>query len=631
MWSEVPDEPTWRYHPDNWQMRERPGTIGNMSPQQLDDINTLQSVLEREGYWEDFAEEELDHEVPFLKLARFLRARKWDMNAAWSLCKENVDWKNNNNKELAGLRSRTCNDILKVDYVRDLHPYYPSWIQNVDKQGRPVCYRVFGKFDVPKILESIEMDNFVKFHVFETEMALRAAKCSSRKLGYNIEACTIVVDVQGWGMHLATADALEFIKKMVSADNIHFSERMGQMLLVNAPWSFSTLWMLLYPMLDPITTAKIQIISSRSAWEKKLFEIVDQSLVPREFGGHAPDLTPLQQVISLHTAGMDWEEAKETELKFIRQREEMFSHVVRTNPVHDVQEYVPVLETTVPRKGKFKNIVYSYNGHDEAPIRKRQADSWYRRAASLRFDVDEGTHSHILHSSKRHEGSGLQGFLSMAQGVTMAMLGAGQEDDIYEESSPPLYHGAYELSDGREYTGYWQYGKFAREGTLRFPNGTTYRGGFLNGKYHGKGKLVFSNLQGFHGECGNVYEGLFLYGQFHDVDGKLWLMGGVSYRGGFVNGLKHGKGRLSMGNGKIITGNFVGDECPVGMIEYGNHVREYRVDGKLLGYYRGGIKHGLRHGNGALTFADGSKLKGKFKNDAFVTKEIELHDFLKEC
>ncbi len=86
---------------------------------------------------------------------------------------------------------------------------------------------------------------------------------------------------------------------------------------------------------------------------------------------------------------------------------------------------------------------------------------------------------------------------------------------------------------------------------LRYADGSTYEGEFLEGKRHGRGKLKLSN--------GDFYEGQFRNGAFNGT-GKYTFGNAqaVKYEGEFVNGQAHGEGKIThLQTGSVYTGKFV--------------------------------------------------------------------------
>ena len=56
------------------------------------------------------------------------------------------------------------------------------------------------------------MENLIRFHAWESEIALRQMRDPQR--GVNIETFTVVIDAEGWALRLATSDAMAFIRSL---------------------------------------------------------------------------------------------------------------------------------------------------------------------------------------------------------------------------------------------------------------------------------------------------------------------------------------------------------------------------------------------------------------------------------
>ena len=84
-----------------------------------------------------------------------------------------------------------------------------------------------------------------------------------------------------------SAATRKYVTTMIGIDSKHYPETLGRMFLINAPLIFSAAWMLIQPFLDERTQKKIEIISSESAWKKRLRECIDPAQLPAEYGGDA--------------------------------------------------------------------------------------------------------------------------------------------------------------------------------------------------------------------------------------------------------------------------------------------------------------------------------------------------------
>lgn len=111
------------------------------------------------------------------------------------------------------------------------------------------------------------------------------------------------MDLQGLTTAQLTSKALAITKEQSAIDSICFPETMHKMLIVNAPTFFAATWRIIKGWLDPRTAAKIEVISSKSAAEKRLLELVDADLLPTDYGGKAKDTVTIMDESGCGAAG----------------------------------------------------------------------------------------------------------------------------------------------------------------------------------------------------------------------------------------------------------------------------------------------------------------------------------------
>jgi hypothetical protein len=78
---------------------------------------------------------------------------------------------------------------------------------------------------------------------------------------------------------------MHVIKVQSFIDSLCFPETMNKMVIINAPSFFSLSWKIIKGFLDVRTANKIEVISSRKAWEKTLKDLVDEEQLPSDYGG----------------------------------------------------------------------------------------------------------------------------------------------------------------------------------------------------------------------------------------------------------------------------------------------------------------------------------------------------------
>ena len=127
----------------------------------------------------------------FFKILRFLRARHFNINASFDLLKNDILWHREENREQLHLMNG--GEVLGVDPLL-LYPYYPTYVQGHDKEGRPVSYRHFGYFETWNITKVVNMKTMVAFHTWEAERLLSLTRENSKKFNCHIETftCTFI-------------------------------------------------------------------------------------------------------------------------------------------------------------------------------------------------------------------------------------------------------------------------------------------------------------------------------------------------------------------------------------------------------------------------------------------------------
>ena len=134
--------------------------------------------------------------------------------------------------------------------------------------------------------------------------------------------------------------------------------------------------------------------------------------------------------------------------------------------------------------------------------------------------------------------------------------------------------------------------------TITFQDGGSYTGDVLNGLPHGKGRLTAAN--------GMTIEGDFVNGY---TDGNVVINfnnGGGSYTGTFRN--NSGKGTMVFPNGDKLTGSFIGGAC--------NGYGEYTWPSGDT--YKGNFLNNKFNGEGTMYYRNGAVATGIWENGQLV-------------
>ncbi|PGH28439.1 hypothetical protein GX50_08819 [[Emmonsia] crescens] len=243
------------------------GHPGHTTPEQDAQIYQLRTILEQLGYTE---------RLDTLTLLRFLRARKFDVEAAKLMFVECEKWR----KEFG-----TDDLVNTFEYPEkpQVFEYYPQYYHKTDKDGRPVYIEKFGNVDLNAMYKITTADRMLKNLVCEYEkLADPRLPACSRKAGKLLETCCSIMDLKGVGI-TRVPSVYSYVKQASAISQNYYPERLGKLYLINAPWGFSSVFSVVKGFLDPVTVQKIHVLGS--GYEAELLAQVPKENLPKEFGG----------------------------------------------------------------------------------------------------------------------------------------------------------------------------------------------------------------------------------------------------------------------------------------------------------------------------------------------------------
>ncbi|KAH7888185.1 CRAL-TRIO domain-containing protein [Phlebopus sp. FC_14] len=247
-----------------------PGRLGNLTVTQQHALDTLKKQLQDEGH---FVPERMDDAT----LLRFLRARKFDVAAAKLMLLNAEQWR----------KDFGVDDIVKnfeFPEKEKVDELYPQYYHNMDKDGRPIYIERLGKLNIDALYKVTSQERQLKRFVLEYEKFLseRLPACS-KAVGYPVETSCTILDLEGVSL-TNFYNVRDYVLQTARIGQDRYPECMGKFYIINAPWAFSAVWMIIKPWLDEVTVAKIDILRSGAYKDKLLAQIPAENL-PAEFGG----------------------------------------------------------------------------------------------------------------------------------------------------------------------------------------------------------------------------------------------------------------------------------------------------------------------------------------------------------
>ena len=133
-----------------------------------------------------------------------------------------------------------------------------------------------------EIKKEFTEDDIFNRHIRQQEVMIRRLERASARHGRPIEKQIIVMDMKNVSMTMDFM-ALRVFKRTVVIDEACYPERLETLYMINAPFTFSILWAIIKPWIDPVTVAKFKILGGN--YQDALKENIAEDQIPVEYGG----------------------------------------------------------------------------------------------------------------------------------------------------------------------------------------------------------------------------------------------------------------------------------------------------------------------------------------------------------
>jgi len=242
-----------------------------------------------DGFWQFAAPED-----PDALMLRFLRARGWDVEQAFSMLASTIKWRKD---------TRVAEDIIapgeeglcKLPGVKKNLESNKCYFHGTDRQGCPVIY-ARAKTHKASTQTNEEM---LKYIVYQME--------TSRTLipsGEGIETTSVFLDMSGLGMSSMDWDTATMVPKIFQNN---YPELLNKAVIWNAPTLFSGVWKVIKPMLDPAVQEKIRFASST----KDIEDMIDPKHLEKNLGGTSTWRYVFKEAVEGENKHMEDAETKE--------------------------------------------------------------------------------------------------------------------------------------------------------------------------------------------------------------------------------------------------------------------------------------------------------------------------------
>ncbi|EKM84004.1 hypothetical protein AGABI1DRAFT_110608 [Agaricus bisporus var. burnettii JB137-S8] len=248
------------------------------NPTQQDTLHKFRQQLFEDGILQDGDTIGTDDET----LLRFLHARSFDIALSKKMFADCQHWR----KTVQGVGiDRIYSQTDPFDYPEreTVFKFWPMWFHKTDKQGRPINVQILGKMDLSKLYKVCTPKRHWETVLANAECLPREVlPAASRVAGRHIGTTLVIVDLKGFSL------SQFWQAKSIARDSFQMSqdfypETMGELVIINAPSSFTIIWNVIKPWLARDTAQKVSIYGKD--YQKALLDLVDAESLPASLGG----------------------------------------------------------------------------------------------------------------------------------------------------------------------------------------------------------------------------------------------------------------------------------------------------------------------------------------------------------
>eukprot|EP01027_Heterolobosea_sp_BB2_P022005 GEZU01032370.1.p2 GENE.GEZU01032370.1~~GEZU01032370.1.p2 ORF type:complete len:277 (+),score=137.73 GEZU01032370.1:159-989(+) len=199
-------------------------------------------------------------------LYRYLKGLNWDVEISQNQLKETVEW-----------RAKFKPQNITLEDVAPVAKQGYMFTHGFDKEGRPVMYMLMGK----DTLDNSEENTMLKF-----KMVVYMMERAIERMADGVYSLTWIIDMKDSNLSLSTVKAT---KDMFGELGNFYTERLCRTLVINAPWSISTLWSFASKFLAKETRDKYIFVKGSPQQLKDIFtQYIDEDQLIVDYYGKDP-------------------------------------------------------------------------------------------------------------------------------------------------------------------------------------------------------------------------------------------------------------------------------------------------------------------------------------------------------
>lgn len=266
----------------------------NFTPEQLQVMAAFRKQLKNEGSLTPMFDN-------ILQDFRWCRARNFDLDKALEMFHNHLnfrkEWKLDSMVDSSiGPLPAMCLES-RFPNLQVIKDSYPFAYHKTNKDGLPLYVDCIGAMNAKRILDANLEDELMRFFVWQGETTQHVRlPCCTMAAGRVCWKSFFILDMTGFSItSLLTPRTKAFFKAFskIFADN--YPESVERMVIVNAPWIFTTVWSFVSPLVDIRTRNKIAIHGGAKEYKAVLDGLMDAENLPTQYGGRDASLNFVQE------------------------------------------------------------------------------------------------------------------------------------------------------------------------------------------------------------------------------------------------------------------------------------------------------------------------------------------------
>ncbi|XP_050216981.1 phosphatidylinositol/phosphatidylcholine transfer protein SFH9 [Mercurialis annua] len=210
----------------------------------------------------------MHQDCPSETLARFLKARDWNVAKAHKMLMDCLEWRIQN--EIDKILAKP---IIPADLYRAIRDSHLVGVSGYSKEGLPVVAIGVGLSTFDKASVHYYVQSHIQLNEYRDRVILPSA---TRMCGRHISTCVKVLDMTG--LKLSALNQIKLLTVISTVDDLNYPEKTQTYYIVNVPYIFSACWKVVKPLLQERTRRKIQVL--QGCGRDELLKIMDYSSLP---------------------------------------------------------------------------------------------------------------------------------------------------------------------------------------------------------------------------------------------------------------------------------------------------------------------------------------------------------------